>query len=111
MCVRRNLFLVLAASSITNLTALFRQVINEDTILTLDADKAKVKWSFGSGMFYMPHGLEVDREGNIWVTDAGLHQVFKFDKGTTQPSLGRVSLTVSRTYLGIFSAGREVRAR
>ena len=37
----------------------------------------------------MPHGLEVDREGNIWVTDAGLHQVFKFEKDKTQPSLGK----------------------
>jgi len=64
-----------------------KKVIKEDTILTLDADKAKVKSSFGGGMFYMPHGLEVDREGNIWVTDAGLHQVFKFEKDKTQPSL------------------------
>ena len=27
----------------------------------------------------MPHGLEVDREDNIWVSDVGLHQVIKFD--------------------------------
>ncbi|MGJ7031298.1 peptidyl-alpha-hydroxyglycine alpha-amidating lyase family protein [Niabella hirudinis] len=26
----------------------------------------------------MPHGLKVDKENNIWVTDVGLHQVFKF---------------------------------
>jgi len=64
-----------------------RLVITEDTILTIDADKAKVKSSFGGGMFYMPHGLEIDKEGNTWVTDAGLHQVMKFEKGQTKPSL------------------------
>jgi len=64
-----------------------RQVITEDTILTVDADKGKIKSSFGSGMFYMPHGLKIDDDGNIWVTDVGLHQVLKFDRGQTKPSL------------------------
>ncbi len=27
----------------------------------------------------MPHGLTVDHEENVWVTDVGLHQVFKYD--------------------------------
>jgi peptidylamidoglycolate lyase len=27
----------------------------------------------------MPHGLTIDDENNIWLTDVGLHQVFKFD--------------------------------
>src|SRR4029450_8869735 len=26
--------------------------------------------SFGSGMFIWPHGLHVDRDGNVWVTDS-----------------------------------------
>lgn len=28
--------------------------------------------------FYLPHGLTVDNEGNIWITDVAMHQVFKF---------------------------------
>lgn len=28
----------------------------------------------------MPHGLTVDFDGNIWVTDVGLHQAIKFDQ-------------------------------
>jgi sugar lactone lactonase YvrE len=28
--------------------------------------------SFGAGMFVWPHGIHVDRDGNIWVTDARL---------------------------------------
>nr|CAH0105512.1 unnamed protein product [Daphnia galeata] len=35
----------------------------------------------------MPHGLEVDAEGNTWFTDVALHQVFKFPKGSRVPSL------------------------
>ncbi|HKC55124.1 MAG TPA: hypothetical protein VKC35_03335, partial [Vicinamibacterales bacterium] len=26
--------------------------------------------SFGGGMFAWPHGIHVDRDGNVWVTDA-----------------------------------------
>jgi peptidylamidoglycolate lyase len=29
-------------------------------------------------MFIMPHGLTVDSQNNVWVTDVALHQVFKF---------------------------------
>jgi len=34
-----------------------------------DADGNEVR-SFGAGMFVWPHGIHVDREGNVWVTDA-----------------------------------------
>jgi DNA-binding beta-propeller fold protein YncE len=34
--------------------------------------------SWGKGMFGNPHGLRVDREGNVFVTDNGDHQVMKF---------------------------------
>ena len=26
----------------------------------------------------MPHGMSIDHQGNIWVTDVALHQVMKF---------------------------------
>ena len=45
------------------------RIKNIDTIFKFDA-KGNVVGSFGSGMFIWPHGLHVDREGNIWVTDA-----------------------------------------
>jgi peptidylamidoglycolate lyase len=34
--------------------------------------------SWGENLFIMPHGLKVDKQNNVWVTDVGLHQVFKF---------------------------------
>ena len=38
------------------------------TILKFDASGTLVR-SFGAGMFVFPHGMHVDREGNVWVTD------------------------------------------
>ena len=38
------------------------------TILKFDASGKLVR-SFGAGMFIFPHGIHVDREGNVWVTD------------------------------------------
>ena len=40
-----------------------------DPILRFGPDGRVVK-SFGGGMFIWPHGLDVDRDGNVWVTDA-----------------------------------------
>lgn len=39
-----------------------------DVVLKFDPTGKLVK-SFGAGMFVFPHGLHVDRDGNIWVTD------------------------------------------
>ena len=40
-----------------------------DTIYKFDA-KGNVVKSFGAQMFIWPHGLHIDREGNVWATDA-----------------------------------------
>ena len=42
---------------------------NLDPILKFDKDGNLVQ-SFGAGMFIFPHGFHVDRQGNVWVTDA-----------------------------------------
>ena len=53
--------------------------ISKDTILKLDEETGKILDSWGGGIFVMPHGLTIDNQNNVWVTDCGLHQVFKFD--------------------------------
>ncbi|XP_028005620.2 peptidyl-glycine alpha-amidating monooxygenase isoform X7 [Eptesicus fuscus] len=53
--------------------------IEEDTILVIDPNTAAVLQSSGKNLFYLPHGLSVDKDGNYWVTDVALHQVFKLD--------------------------------
>jgi DNA-binding beta-propeller fold protein YncE len=40
-----------------------------DPVLQFGPD-GKVAKSFGGGMFIWPHGIDVDQEGNVWVTDA-----------------------------------------
>ena len=52
--------------------------ISAKTILQLDRKNGRIINSWGDNMFIMPHGLTVDSNNNVWVTDAGLHQVFKF---------------------------------
>ncbi len=56
---------------------------NLDPILKFDASGKLVK-AFGGGMFVFPHGIFVDRQGNVWVTDgqgrgSQGHQVIKFN--------------------------------
>ena len=41
---------------------------NVDTVLKFD-ETGKLVRSFGAGMIIFPHGIFVDREGNVWVTD------------------------------------------
>jgi hypothetical protein len=59
---------------------------------------------FGAGMFVFPHGMHVDRDGNIWVTDGDGkdgkgHQVIKFDPD------GRVLLALGKA--GIAGTGTD----
>jgi sugar lactone lactonase YvrE len=70
-------------------------------ILKFDASGTVVK-SFGAGMFIRPHGIHIDREGNIWVTDGEGpdrkdprrngkgHQVFKLNQN------GKVLMTLGK---------------
>ncbi|XP_020650073.3 peptidyl-glycine alpha-amidating monooxygenase isoform X2 [Pogona vitticeps] len=51
--------------------------IKESTILVLDPSNSAVLHSTGKNLFYLPHGLSIDNNGNYWVTDVALHQVFK----------------------------------
>lgn len=54
-------------------------VIENSTITVLDPRTGELIGEFARGLFYMPHGLSVDSEGNYWVTDVARHQVFKLD--------------------------------
>ncbi|XP_064130571.1 peptidyl-glycine alpha-amidating monooxygenase isoform X6 [Loxodonta africana] len=58
--------------------------IEEDTILVIDPNNAAVLHSSGKNLFYLPHGLSIDKDGNYWVTDVALHQVFKLDPNSKE---------------------------
>lgn len=53
--------------------------IKEPTIVTIDFKQNRYYNSWGSDLFYMPHGLSIDPSGeHVWLTDVALHQVFKY---------------------------------
>ena len=69
-----------------------------DPVVQFDLD-GNVVTSFGGGLFIWPHGIDVDSEGNVWVTDAVAeartpsgtrgHQVIKFSpRGEVLMTLG-----------------------
>jgi sugar lactone lactonase YvrE len=72
----------------------------EDPILKYDAS-GKLLASWGSGMFIFPHGGTVDRDGNLWMTDArgdnGIgHQAIKFSpQGKVLMTLGKAGVSGS----------------
>jgi sugar lactone lactonase YvrE len=78
-------------------------VSNVNPIFKFDRNTAKVLASFGAGLFVLPHGIHVDREGNVWVTDsqgnkAGTkgHQVIKFSPdGKVLMRLGKAGVAGS----------------
>jgi len=54
-------------------------------VYKFNKDTGEIMASFGAGLFVLPHGLHVDDDGNVWVTDSqgnesGTkgHQVIKF---------------------------------
>ena len=71
---------------------------SDPPILQIDPATGKILKEFGTGMFVWPHGMYVDQDNNLWVTDAAVannedvlakklkpaldagygHQVFKF---------------------------------
>ncbi len=76
---------------------------SDPPILEFDASGRFLK-SFGAGMFVEPHGLAIDRDGNVWVTDAQGkdgkgQQVFKFSPD------GKVLMTLGKA--GVAGAGPD----
>jgi DNA-binding beta-propeller fold protein YncE len=51
----------------------------EPPLVAFDSDGNFVR-AWGQGLFKVPHGLRVDREGNIWTTDNGNHVLRKFSR-------------------------------
>lgn len=74
-----------------------------DPVLLFDSSGKLVR-SFGAGMIISPHGIDVDREGNVWIVDCACtgprgaadptkgHQVFKFSpEGKLLLTLGKAA--------------------
>ncbi len=57
----------------------FQRGKKADPLIVFDKD-GKYLRSWGKGMFGNPHGLRLDKDDNVFVTDNGDHQVMKFTK-------------------------------
>ncbi len=80
------------------LGSMSNDLIQSETILKLDTKSGSLLDAWGANLFIMPHGLAVDDKDNIWVTDVGLHQVFKFDsKGKLLLKLGEAGIAGNDT--------------
>jgi len=50
----------------------------EPAVLEIDANTGKLISSWGANTFLVPHGITIDGQNNVFLTDVSLQQVFKF---------------------------------
>lgn len=60
------------------------ETLADPAVLEIDPDTGQVIHSWGAGMFLVPHGISIDARDNVFLTDVGLHQVFKFSRDGTR---------------------------
>ncbi len=85
-----------------------------DPIFKFHRETGEILASFGAGLFVLPHGLHVDADGNVWVTDSmgnesetKGHQVFKFSpEGEVLMALGQPGIRGSEP--GLFNEPCDV---
>lgn len=59
------------------LTYLLQRGDKADPVIVLDRN-GKIVRSWGKGLYTTPHAIRVDRQGNVWTTDAASSMVYKF---------------------------------
>lgn len=57
---------------------LLMDAIDRHTIAVFDNKSGVLINQWGANIFAMPHGLTVDAENNLWLTDLAYHQIYKF---------------------------------
>lgn len=67
--------------------------IRETTVTVFAGETGERLSAWGAGEFMMPHGLSIDHEDQVWLTDVALHQVFKYSaKGERLLALGEAGV-------------------
>lgn len=54
------------------------ETLKDDAVLEIDGTTGKLIRSWGGNQFLVPHGITIDQANNVFLTDVGLHQVFKY---------------------------------
>lgn len=67
--------------------------IAEPTVFKFAPDGTLIaRW--GAGLFIMPHGISIDPQGKLWITDVGREQVMRFSpEGALELTLGERGVT------------------
>jgi peptidylamidoglycolate lyase len=74
------------------------QSVQETAILGVHPETGALLSAIGADIFLIPHGLAVDGDDNLWLTDVGRHQVIKMSRN------GDVLLVIGEK--GVAGAGR-----
>jgi DNA-binding beta-propeller fold protein YncE len=70
-----------------------------------DASGTEIR-SFGAGMFVWPHGIHVDRDGNVWVADSGAPRPEDLKKFPGEAAKGSVVIKFSPDGRVLMTLGR-----
>lgn len=54
------------------------ETLTEAPVLEIEAASGRLIRAWGAQTFLVPHGITIDDENNVYLTDVGLHQVFKY---------------------------------
>jgi peptidylamidoglycolate lyase len=71
----------------------------DPAVLEIDPDSGRLVRSWGARTFLVPHGISIDGDNNVFLTDVGLQQVFKFSHAGTlifaigEPRVGKWDAT------------------
>jgi len=92
-----------------------KRPIAEHTVARLCLTTGRIVRQFGANEHYMPHGLTLAPNGDVWVTDVGAHVVIRYDArdGSRLATFGsnenvlRKRLAPTRRAIGDFSANAD----
>ena len=74
------------------------ELLKDPAVVELDENTGRVISSWGANTFLVPHGITIDRDNNVWLTDVGLQQVFKFSHD------GKLLLKLGEARVGAWDA-------
>lgn len=55
------------------------QIIASDTVWVISSDSHEVLNTWGANLFKSPHGITIDSNDNVWITDVMQNKVYQFD--------------------------------
>jgi streptogramin lyase len=56
------------------------EVIEAATIAVIDPESGAVVRELGAGLFVTPHGIAIDAQDHLWLTDTGQDRVYELDR-------------------------------